>query len=169
MANTYTLISSVTVGSGGAASITFSSISADYTDLLINCSARCDFATEGEVLYISLNTSTSNFSAIYLQGSGSAAASGSLARFGANYPGSTATSNTFGNSQIYIPNYTSANAKSYSTDTVTENNASTAYATLIAGLWNPSSQAAINRIDLTAANGTIVQYSSFYLYGISNA
>ena len=41
MATTYTLISSVTVGSGGAASIEFTSIPADYTDLLLKVSMRC--------------------------------------------------------------------------------------------------------------------------------
>ena len=35
MANTYVLISSSTVGSGGAASIDFSSIPATYTDLVL--------------------------------------------------------------------------------------------------------------------------------------
>ena len=34
MANTYTLIASLTVGSGGAANIEFTSIPATYTDLL---------------------------------------------------------------------------------------------------------------------------------------
>ena len=35
MATTYTLISSVTVGSGGAANIEFTSIPSTYTDLLL--------------------------------------------------------------------------------------------------------------------------------------
>ena len=40
MATTYTLISSVTVGSGGAASIEFTSIPSTYTDLVLKLSAR---------------------------------------------------------------------------------------------------------------------------------
>ena len=40
MANTYTLISSVTVGSGGASSIDFTSIPATYTDLCLVWSGR---------------------------------------------------------------------------------------------------------------------------------
>ena len=46
MANTYTLIASSTVGSGGAANIEFTSIPATYTDLLIKMSARA--ATGGD-------------------------------------------------------------------------------------------------------------------------
>lgn len=169
MANTYTLIASSTVGAGGAASITFSSIPADYTDLKIVASIRGSISATGEVILLSINTSISNFSSRYLQGDGASAASGTFDRFAGNFPAATSTANTFGNTEIYIPNYTSTNAKSYSTDTVTENNASTAYATLIAGLWNPSTQAAINRIDLNAANGNFVQYSTAYLYGIKNS
>ena len=37
---TYTLISSVTVGAGGASSIDFTSIPSTYTDLLVKISAR---------------------------------------------------------------------------------------------------------------------------------
>jgi len=40
MANTYTLIASSTVGSGGAATVSFSSITATYTDLCLLASVR---------------------------------------------------------------------------------------------------------------------------------
>jgi hypothetical protein len=40
MANTFTLIASSTVGSGGAASIDFTSISSTYTDLVVKLSLR---------------------------------------------------------------------------------------------------------------------------------
>ena len=45
MANTYVKIATVTVGSGGAANMTFSSIVGTYTDLAIKISARSDKAT----------------------------------------------------------------------------------------------------------------------------
>ena len=167
MANTYTLISSNTVGSGGVASVTFSSIPATYTDLALKVNARCTSSSIGEVIYLSFNSSTTTFSGIYLQGDGAAAASSTLARFGGSMSGANATASVFGNTDIYIPNYTSANYKSYSVDTVTENNAATAYATLIAGLWSTAS--AITQIDLTPAAGNFAQYSTFYLYGIKNS
>jgi hypothetical protein len=77
----------------------------------------------------------------------------------------TATANTFGSTEIYIPNYTSGNYKSSSADSVTENNATTAYAQLAASLWNNT--APINSIKIFSANlGSIAQYSTAHLYGI---
>jgi hypothetical protein len=164
---TYTLISSVTVGSGGAANIEFTSIPATYTDLLVNYSARIDQTGVNRQVDISFNSSTSSFTGIYLQGSGSAVFTGSLARYAGNATGTSATASTFCNNLIYVPNYTSSNNKSFSIDFVTENNATAADAGLIAGLW--SNSAAITSVTLTPAGGNFVQYSTAYLYGISNA
>jgi len=168
MATTYKLISSVTVGSGGAASMGFTSIPATYTDLVVKVSARDNRALEIDGVLISFNGSTSNFTNIYLLGDGSSASSGSLARLAANAPGATATASTFSNGEIYIPNYASANYKSLSSDSVTENNATGVSTGLFANLW--SDTAAITSITLTPNNGTLFdQYSTAYLYGISNA
>ena len=168
MATTYTLISSVTVGSGGAATIGFTSIPATYTDLVVKLSARINRATVLDGVNISFNGSTSGFTGVYLEGSGSVASSGTVTRFIGVGTGDTATASTFGNLDLYIPNYTSSNNKCYSADSVTENNATTAYAYLIAGLW--SNSAAITSISLSPLIGTLFnQYSTAYLYGISNA
>ena len=83
------------------------------------------------------------------------------------FVGNNSTANTFANAEIYIPNYTSANQKSVSIDSVGENNATTAYATLASGLW--TSTAAITSIKLFSSGNTILQYSTFYLYGVSNS
>jgi hypothetical protein len=57
-----------------------------------------------------------------------------------------------------------------SADAVSENNATSAIATLGAYLWNPATQAAITSIAIYPYNGTVFrQYSSFYLYGIKNS
>lgn len=179
MATTYTLISSVTVGSGGVASITFSSIPQTYTDLQIFFSAR--ISTTGDTFgntKISLNGTPAGtvYSARGVRGNGSVAGSNSTSSQDAvtnNFSavGSSATASTFSNSTIYIPNYTSTTiAKSLSIDNVTENNATEAWATLWAGLWNPSTQAAITSIVLTsqyAGSELYAQYTTAYLYGIS--
>jgi hypothetical protein len=169
MPSTYTLISSVTVGGGGAASMAFTSIPQTYTDLVIKFSGRSNRASiiiDG--VLISFNGSTSSFSATYLEGSGISASSSTLARFAGTETASTATSNVFSNNDIYIPNYAGANNKSYSVDSVMENNATASYQYLIAGLW--SNTAAITSITLTPSFGTLFdQYSTAYLYGISNA
>jgi hypothetical protein len=165
---TYQLISSVTVGSGGAASMEFTSIPSTYTDLLIKVSARTNRALTVDGIIISFNGSTSSFTGIYLEADGSTASSSTSTRLAASAVGDTATASTFGNSNIYIPNYTSSNNKSFSGDTVTENNAGAALIDVIAGLW--SNSAAITSITLSPSIGTLFsQYSTAYLYGISNA
>jgi hypothetical protein len=168
MANTYTLIASNTVGSGGASSIDFTSIPSTYTDLCLKVSTRQSSATIDGILYISFNGSTSSFTNKYLEGLGSGSpSSGALARFSGVSTGASATSNTFANNDIYIPNYAGSNNKSFSSDAVTENNATAADAYLLANLW--SNTAAINQITLTPLSGTFVQYSTAYLYGIKNS
>jgi hypothetical protein len=173
MANTFNLIASSTVGSGGAASIDFSSIPATYTDLLLKVSARRSDSTEG---YLSLRfnaNSGSNYSNKTLRGSGSAASSSSDSS--ATYldfwviDGTSYTDNTFASTDIYIPNYAGSTNKSVSADNMAEGNTTTMYLQMTAGLWAQTS--AINQITLYAAgaSGTFAQYSTAYLYGIKNS
>lgn len=174
MANpTMALIASNTVGSSGSASVTFSSIPATYTDLIVYVSARDTSSAVGQTLAMRLNgdSTTGNYSWIRLEGNGATASSGSglsdNALVAGATVGSTATANTFDSSYIYISNYLSANYKSMSFDTVSENNATTAYADLNAGLWKTTNP--ITSITLYGTSGNFVQYSTFYLYGIKNS
>jgi hypothetical protein len=165
MAYTYSKIATYTVGSGGVASISFLNIPQTYTDLMIVFSLRS--STAGEDTQLSFNSSTANFSSRNLAGNGSSASSGSRSDniISASMDYSTYTASTFSNGSLYIPNYTSSNNKSFSVDTVVENNATTAPMQLIAGLW--SNTAAITSITFTNyAAGNYVQYSSAHLYGI---
>jgi hypothetical protein len=169
MANTYELITSQTVGSGGASSVTFSSIPATYTDLLIKGSAR-DSGTGSVYMGIRLDLQGSNtgFSQKMLYGDGSSAASASDSGHAWQYGDSaSATANTFGNWECYIPNYLAAQYKSYNSDSVAENNGTPTITAMTAGLW--SNTTAISTITLTTAGSGFVQYSSFYLYGIKNS
>jgi hypothetical protein len=166
MANTFTLIASSTVGSGGAADIAFTSIPATYTDLCLKLSIRTDKATLGDVWLLKLNTSSADFTARWIEGNGASASSGSSILYGA-LVGSSATASTFNNTEIYFPNYAGSTNKSFSVDSVTENNATTAYADLAAGLW--SQTAAITGINISITSNNLVQYSTAYLYGISNS
>jgi hypothetical protein len=165
MANpTFTLIASNTVGSGGASSVTFSSIPATYTDLVVKVSARL---SANDSLLMLFNGSSSGYTQKFLEGNGATASSGPLTNGYISYP-LTTTASTFSNVEIYIPNYTSSNYKSYSTDSVDEANATTAYADLLANLWSNTS--AISSIAFsTATSTTIQQYSTFSLYGINNS
>lgn len=172
MPNTYTLISSVTVGAGGASSIDFSSIPATYTDLKVVLSGRSTRAAVNCNCFLTFNgSSAAAYTDRYLQGDGAAATSGNdvsaTSVFFGSLPGTSVTASTFGNLEIYIPNYAGSNNKSYSADSVIENNATSALAYLIAGLW--ANTAAITSISLTASGFNFVQYSNAYLYGIKNS
>ncbi len=172
MANTYTLIASNTVGSGGAASIDFTSIPATYTDLLIKTSMRGSAVDTWIQVKVTFNGSTTGYTNKNLLGSGSAASSStnnftnSIGR-GMLSEGTNYTANTFASSDFYIPNYTSSNYKSTSSEATTENNAIANTTVLDAGLW--SNTAAINQITLTSDSGNFAQYSTAYLYGIKNS
>jgi hypothetical protein len=169
MADTYTLISSVTVGAGGASSIDFTSIPATYTDLCLVTTLRSSSAANVVDGNLTFNSSSSNFSWKELFGTGSSALSGGNTVNNAlgQIAAANLTSSTFSSGQLYIPNYAGSTNKSFSFDFVTENNATLGYAGLIAGLWSNTS--AITSIGITPSAGTWVQYSTAYLYGIKNS
>jgi hypothetical protein len=171
MATSTTLISSVTVGSGGASSIDFTSIPATYTDLMVKCSIRDTTAGVGAYLYLRFNNdSGANYSSKTIEGNGASAGSYSnttqTKMLFWNTTGGGATANTFGNAELYVPNYLSSNQKSVSMDTVAETNATTEYMDLVAGIWTGT--AAITRLTLLPDAG-FAQYSTAYLYGIKNS
>jgi len=157
--------STVTVGAGGAASIDFTSIPSTYTDLVVKLSVRNDQASNSAQIFTTVNGSAG--SSRVLRGSGAAASSFSDATGmeTARASAASSTSNTFSNIELYFPNYTSTNAHSISSDGVSENNATTAYAELAAAL--STSTAAITSITFDfAGSGNFVQYSTASLYGI---
>jgi len=166
MAN-YIPISTVTVGSGGASNIDFINIPQTYTDLVIKISARSTSGAAFAGLIITPNGNTANYTFRWLGDANGGAVSYTQAAFGYNHlfyiPGSAATASTFGNGEITIPNYTSANNKSISADGANQNNASAVYQGMSAGLW--SNTAPITSISLTTG-GSFVQYSTATLYGI---
>jgi hypothetical protein len=171
MPNTYYLLASNTVGSGGVSSVTFSSIpQTGYTDLVVKVSARSTGALTRDQLDIKFNGSTANRSQYFTYGiPGVVNASGSDTNFvGGYFSGASSTSNAFGSDEIYIPNYTSSNYKTYSADGVSETNTADNGMMFVGGLW--SNTAAITSITFSANSaGNFVQYSTFYLYGIKNS
>jgi hypothetical protein len=162
--------STVTVGSGGAATIDFTSIPATYTDLIVKLTTRST-GTAITTFSMRFNGSTAaNYNYRYLQGTGSVAqsAAGTSVASAVNLVGYTngslSVANTFSNTEVYIPNYAGSNAKSYSVDSVEEENGVTAYSHLLAGLWALTS--AITSITFTPDAGSFAQHSTASLYGI---
>ncbi len=175
MPNTFELIASYSA-TGSVSDIEFTSIAGTYTDLCLKMSLRTARASVFDQLKITFNGSSSSYTGIILYNGNSsvgsetntAATGGSTYLIGNYIDGANATSSTFGNGEIYIPNYAGSSNKSVSLDLVQENNAAGGYSSLTAGLWSDS--AAITSIKLQSANSAnFVQYSTAYLYGVKNA
>lgn len=170
MATTYELIASQVL-TGTTSSVTFSSIANTYTDLLIKCSMRTNRAATEDPILITFNSGgTYADRRIWSNGSGTPTSYGNSILEAQYADAASSTSNTFQNFEMYIPNYTSSNAKSISYDSVNENNGNPAYAILDAASWTKSPQEAISSITFVSNTGnSFVQYCSFYLYGIKNS
>jgi hypothetical protein len=167
----FVLLEKISVGAAGAASVEFSGIpQTGYTDLVVKTSVRDTFNANALDHWIRFNGVTTNYTWRKVQGSGSATSSsaGTIDPYtvlGVG-PGAASTANTFGNYEVYIPNYTSSNFKSISVDSVGENNATQAFQVLNAGLW--SNTAAITSIQfIPQSGGGWAAGSTFYLYGVA--
>jgi hypothetical protein len=161
------LVSTVTVGAGGAASISFTSIPQTGTDLLLVVSSQNTGTSNLLSYYLNSDTTVTNYNWRYLMGTGSgvSSASGNNSSIALNNP-SAATASTFANTALYFPNYQSASAKSVSTDSVTENNGTLAYQRLYAASW--SGTAAITSIQIFSSND-LAEHSTASLYIITKA
>jgi hypothetical protein len=165
---TFTQIgSAVTVGSGGAATIDFSSIPSTFTDLILKISARVTTATDFNSITVAFNGNATGFASRIVQGDGSGVVSATLTTFVGGVGGTLLTASTFNSVEIYIPNYAGSTNKSYSFDSVVENNAIATRIALGAGLR--SNTAAVNQVTLTPSSGNFAEHSTAYLYGVSNA
>jgi hypothetical protein len=166
MPTNYILLEKITVGAAGASSVTFSNIpQTGYTDLILQLSTRS--TSNGGYTYVSFNGSTTSYSTKDLVNSNGSVLSASYALPGGVswFPQSSYTASTFSNSEVYIPNYTSANFKSFSLFSTAENNSTTYVSGIEAALW--SNTAAITSITCTPNTANYAQHSTFYLYGVA--
>ena len=117
MAANYVLLERITVGAAGASSVTFNNIpQTGYTDLKVVMSARVDAAQYTTENYMQFNYPNTGYNSgysnrmLYAGGTGVYSTSNSSTSQ-INWleeNSATSTSNTFGNTEIYIPNYTSS-------------------------------------------------------------
>lgn len=150
------------------ANVTFNSIPQEYDDLILFSSARTDRASEGDAVEVSFNgADNTNEDRIQALGNGSTTSSASVGSVRvAISAAANATSGVYGNSQLYINNYTSSNSKTMLMDGNSENNATTAFVEIHFAEWNDSN--AITSITLGPSNGTVfTSGTTFSLYGVS--
>ena len=152
------------------ATIVVDNIPQTYTDLYLVFSGRTSISDNLGYGQMTVNGSSTNWTERVLQGNSSAASSPSDSTpIEAFVSGNNTTANTFGSFSLYIPNYTSSNAKSMSVDLVTENNAGGAFSAMqriVAALWNDTDPITSIEFDADAATN-YKQYSSVTLFGIT--
>ena len=107
MASTLVALQTVTVGAGGAASISFTSIPQTYNDLVIKASSR---ATNSTITYtLAFNSSSSGYSQKVLYGDGTNPGTQGLTAqtviYGYAQNSSAYTANTFNNICIDLPSF----------------------------------------------------------------
>ena len=158
-------IATTTVGSGGSASVTFSSIPATYTHLQVRASSA---QASANWAILNFNSDTgSNYAGHFLIGNGSAASTYSFASNVGPLNFYSGTGSVFGPAILDILDY--ANTNKYKT--VRSLNGYDANGSgqlqLVSNLWMSTS--AITSITLTPNSPNFSQYSSFALYGIRTA
>ena len=165
--NTYVAIAEQTLGSS-AASVTFSSISGAYTDLVVVCNSTISNNGGGAYMAFNGDTAGTNYSQTFLYGTGSAA-------------GSTRTTNSVGTANWVggqIGGMSNITPSTYVINVMNYSN-STTYKTILSrssGLYTEASvnlwrnTAAITSIIIGAQGAyTFAIGSTFTLYGIAAA
>jgi hypothetical protein len=166
----YESIATTTVGSGGVADVTFSSIPSTFKHLQIRFIARGTVAAAGVGLRERLNGDTSaSYSSHQLYGDGASVAA--TASSNANemiiggMTGATATASTFGVGVLDILDY--ANTNKYKTLRFLNGrdvNGSGGQIGIESSSWQNT--AAVTSLQIYPSSGNFAQYSSFALYGI---
>ena len=164
MPNTYVALATQTLGSA-AASVTFSSIPATYTDLVLITSVQNN-SGGNRAMQIILNADTAtNYSGTYLTGDGSTAASGRSTSVAYLDTFATVPGAEFGTCIFNFQNY--ANTTTFKT-VVSRSGSAGTNARTAASLWR--STAAINSIKFQLGGADLYSTgSTFSLYGIANA
>jgi len=164
----YEAIGSVTVGSGGASSIEFTSIPSTFAHLQIRGGTK---DTAGPNYYscavqFNSDTTSANYATHILQGNGSSASANGYTATGGIYspvnPGSSST--YFGAAVLDILDYasTSKNTTVRSLDGHDQNGSGVVR--IVSGVWLSSS--AVTSIKILAGNTAFAQHSTLALFGV---
>jgi len=163
---TMTLVSTITVGSGGAFSIQFTGIPQNGKDLMVLLSTRTASQSIAANMKLTVNNAESGYNSLFLVANGALVVSGqstSPVFYYAN--GNNSTGNTLSSTQVYFSNYASTGAKVWSVETTMEemSNADT-FRGIVA---NSGPAGAITSIQISPTTDFFVQPSVASLYIIS--
>jgi hypothetical protein len=165
----YDSIATVTVGAGGSAGITFSSIPSTYTHLQIRAFTRTNSPTNGEntKIYVNGSSASTNYAWHVVRGDGSSAAAStqSNAYIVANV-GTTNVTSTFSAMVIDVLDYANTNKNKTIRNLYGFDANGSGYVGLNSVLVPTTS--AISQIDIFM-DYNFTQYSHFALYGIKGS
>jgi hypothetical protein len=168
-------IATVTVGSGGTSTISFTSIPSTYQHLQLRYTARTSRAVNNDGLTVKFNGSSANYAHLgghVLFGNGSSALAqsawiGTSTAGGAigQIPGANANANVHGAGVVDFLDYGSTSkTKTVRTFHGQDNNGS-GEVHLMSFFWNDT--AAVTSMDINVGTGqNFVQHSTFALYGV---
>ena len=164
-AGDYESIATVTVGSGGAANVEFTSIPSTYTHLQVRFMGRSTGAPDTKMQFNG-DTTTTNYRTHTVYGDGSSTAAASFANTA--YIGYIATAtSTFGVGVADILDYANTNKYKTTRSLAGYDANGSGYAILYSNLWMSTS--AVTSIKIYPDSGNFAQYSHFALYGIKSA
>lgn len=165
-------IATVTVGSGGSSSITFSSIPSTYQHLQVRFMCRSTTSASGDAwgsIAINSNTTNSNYAHHHFLGNGSTVSaqafdsSSAFSRYAFLYP-HTQTNNPWAVGVMDILDYDDTNKNRTVRLLQGWDSNGSGIVALHSQLY--MSTTAVTAIELVATGGNFAQYSSFALYGI---
>lgn len=158
----WTPLANITLGSAQA-SVTFSSISGTYRDLVLVCHYLAASSGSYPVIRFNSDTSDANYRFVEVVGNGTSASSssGNGLYFGNNYQPSDNT-----NPQPVVIQILDYSATDKHKTALLRTNASTQGVSILAGRW--ANTAAITSITINGNFVNIAAGSSFALYGVSS-
>ena len=165
--SSYFSIATVTVGSGGASSITFSSIPSTYTHLQLRMMVRETSTSNGYNMQLNGDTGN-NYSRHYLFGTGSSAGAAAFTSYSSmilsDAAVSTSTTGVFGASVCDVLDYTNVNKNKVIRTLGGFDNNGNGTIDFNSSLWMNTSS--VTSIVIIPDAGNFAQYSSFALYGV---
>ena len=164
-ANSYESIATVSVGSGGSSSISFTSIPSTYQHLQVRFLSKDGTgATTANVFYaLNSDTTNTNYRAHYLYGDGGTAGAGNEQTRVVSFSAGN-TSSQFGVGVLDVLDYANTN-KNTTTRALSGADANgSGLIVFSSSLWVNTS--AVTTITMYPNSGNFAQYSSFALYGI---
>jgi len=174
----FTVLDHTEIGSGGASSWSKTSIPTDgtYDHLYLKASIRGEQAVKYDSLSLTVNGVTSSVYSNTVLFANSATEQSTEEGVRADlvnawWPGSSASANSFGNVEIWIPHYASSHYKAFlvQSGTGTTETGNTEWIVgMMAGLYNQTT--AISSIAVASGWGAdLAEYSTFTLYGVLGA